>query len=839
MGKFCSNCGAPTEPNARFCNQCGAQINTTVTPAPAQETPGVILTVPKFEMASDLDAPTPVAAPAPVVEPAPAPVAAPAPVVEPAPAPVATPIPVIDPGPVVIPPPVVAPTPAATPAKKKGKGLLIALIAVLLVVGLVVAGFVSGLFEGSDSETDSSTSAEKDDEEDSDDNEDQADADPGEQNPDDNTSNGQPTAPGNDQPTDDQINPPGGNGPSQPSNPNTVPTRTIMVYIVGSNLESESGCATEDIAEMVESNFDTTKNNLLLCTGGSYRWQNSIISAQEDAIYRVVGDDVSQVSAFGSQNIIDDKTLTKFLNYCTQNYPADEFSLILWNHGGGPIEGYGLDEFSRDSFSLSELTTALKNSSFNKNNKLELIGFDACLMGSIETAWSFKDYADYFVASQELEPGSGWNYRFLSELGNCKNGGELGTLIIDYYFDFYESIFDLYPRYEAEITLSCVDLSKIDAVENCVEDLFDDMDDELSQGKLAEVSRCRFQTKAFGKSDGVNSSDLVDLEHLASLLSDTHSAEATALINAINAYVVCSKSNVENANGVSIYHPYDLPDEATVSANIIAGLGFAPEYVEYIREFSRMLKTGTSDSYRSFSNTRGVAKTNGQASDLSITLTAEQMATFSSAKYYIFKELPAESTFSKEVEYLHIFSGYDAVLNADGTLSATYQGKAVFGKDSTTGEYSGIPLSMYQIYDGIGSEKYYFPCMFWHFGENLEMDLIPVNWLMKVKNGVPTLLGAYDMTADTDNKFPDKLLIDSADYEIYTFANNSYTYAIDQDGFVQLTFSGSSYGYEYNSENGFSLEFLPVDYEDGYYAMFVIEDIYGNTYTSSFIDLGA
>ena len=90
----------------------------------------------------------------------------------------------------------------------------------------------------------------------------------------------------------------------------------------------------------------------------------------------------------------------------------------------------------------------------------------------------------------------------------------------------------------------------------------------------------------------------------------------------------------------------------------------------------------------------------------------------------------------------------------------------------------------------------------------------------------------------TDNEFPDKLLIDSADYEIYTFANNSYTYAIDQDGFVQLTFSGSSYGYEYNSENGFSLEFLPVDYEDGYYAMFVIEDIYGNTYTSSAFRLG-
>ena len=175
-------------------------------------------------------------------------------------------------------------------------------------------------------------------------------------------------------------------------------------------------------------------------------------------------------------------------------------------------------------------------------------------------------------------------------------------------------------------------------------------------------------------------------------------------------------------------------------------------------------------------------------------------------------------------------------LTADGKLTATYQGKAVFGKNGKTGEYTSFPLSMNQIYDGSLEEKFYFPCMFYHYGETFEIT--PANWLMKIRDGKPQLLQAYDMVADENKEFPSKFLIDSDHYEYYTFANNSYSISHSEAGNAKLTFTGNSYGFEFTKADGFDLELCPINYADGYYAIFVIEDTNGESYNSSLIRLG-
>lgn len=44
------------------------------------------------------------------------------------------------------------------------------------------------------------------------------------------------------------------------------------------------------------------------------------------------------------------ENLTRFLSYAAQNYPADRFGLILWDHGNGPLIGYGMDkQYGNDS----------------------------------------------------------------------------------------------------------------------------------------------------------------------------------------------------------------------------------------------------------------------------------------------------------------------------------------------------------------------------------------------------------------------------------------------------------------------------------------------------------
>lgn len=614
--------------------------------------------------------------------------------------------------------------------------------------------------------------------------------------------------------------------------------RTVLIYIVGSDLESKYGAATIDIDEMIGADINSDKVQVLICAGGTRNWQNNVISSSETSYYQVTDDDVIKVKQSYSKNMGLSTTLSDFINWGVSNYPADKFNLFLWNHGGGPMIGYGYDETTKDMLSIPELVTALKTSPFNSGNKLEVLGFDACLMGSAESAWSFKDYADYYVASQEVEPGQGWNYEFLSQLPYCKNGGEIGKIIIDSYFEYYNELFRQYPTQTTEITLSCINLSKIGTVEEKVNKLFSGVNNDVISGEIAVASRCRYRSKAFGKYGTTSSYDLVDLKHMASLLSSTY-GEAKELENAISDAVVYTKANVRNANGLSIYHPYDnITQASTINSNYKV-LGFAQKYADYITNFMTGMKSGSSshNSFRNFSKTKGTASVKGQQCDISIKLTDEQMKSFSSAKYYVFWEMPSSTTFSKKTEYLQVFSGQDVSVSSDGKLEATYDGKAVFGKDKATGKYSDCPLSMNQIYDGTLEEKYYFPSMFWYFGDNLEMEVENVNWLMRITDGVPKLLNAYYMESDTKSLFPDKQLINPDNYSVYSFMNNSYFVNKDSNNNTTFELSGSMYGFEYTKENGFELELRPITNKSQYRAVFIIEDIYGNSYFSDFIPL--
>ncbi len=625
--------------------------------------------------------------------------------------------------------------------------------------------------------------------------------------------------------------------------PNTDPaniTRTIMIYIVGSDLERENGCATVDIQEMIDAEFDSDKVQVVICAGGSWVWQNEVVSNTETSYYQVTDDTLVKVEQVHQNNMGNDKTLSDFLKWSFSEYPADRYSLILWDHGGGPLYGYGEDEISGDALSMQELREAMADSPFDGDNKMEFLGFDACLMGCVEIAWLFKDYAQYFVASQETEPGTGWNYEFLSNVSSCRDGGEIGRAIIDSYFEFYDEIFELYPWQESELTLSCVDLSKIDTVEKVLDSLFSGVNQSVLSGGFVAASRCRSWTKTFGKSSTSHDFDLVDLTHLASLLSSTYT-KASALEQAIDDAVVYSRSNIRNANGLSVYHPYENSIQFIMFYNTYKSMGFANHYSEYIVNFMNCVQKGyaNQNSYREFSKTAGTSILNGTQHDLEIQLTEEQIKTFANAKYYVFWEMPSSVTFSKKTEYLQVFSGQDVNVSENGKLTASYHGKAVFGKNNATGEYSDCPLSMDQIYDGSLEEKYRFRCLFWLFDDNLEMDVQTVNWLMKIKNGKPTLLNAYSIEDEEDenNVFPDKQLLNPEDYTIYGFMNNSYFVNKDEMQNTVLEASGSAYGFEYSKEDGLSLELRPIEDKSQYKAVFVVEDIYGNRYLSDFIPL--
>ena len=134
---------------------------------------------------------------------------------------------------------------------------------------------------------------------------------------------------------------------------------TIMVYICGSNLESRYGSATADIQEMLASGLNGSKVSLLVMAGGTRQWMGGH-QAEELSVIEIKNGKQRIVKRLPVQSMGEASTLTSFIRFGMENYTANGYALILWDHGGGPLEGVCWDElFSLDHLSLHELTEAL------------------------------------------------------------------------------------------------------------------------------------------------------------------------------------------------------------------------------------------------------------------------------------------------------------------------------------------------------------------------------------------------------------------------------------------------------------------------------------------------
>ena len=212
---------------------------------------------------------------------------------------------------------------------------------------------------------------------------------------------------------------------------------TIMVYMCGTDLESNHGMATADLQEMMAADLGENVN-LLVYTGGCTKWKNSAVSSQTNQIYQIKdGNLISHVKDAGQVSMTDPSTLTEFIKWCQKYFPANRNELIFWDHGGGSVSGYGYDQkYPRSgSMNLAGISQALKNA----NMTFDFIGFDACLMATAENALMLTKYGDYLIASEETEPGVGWYYTdWLTALGKNPSLStvELGKQIVD---DFVET----------------------------------------------------------------------------------------------------------------------------------------------------------------------------------------------------------------------------------------------------------------------------------------------------------------------------------------------------------------------------------------------------------------
>jgi hypothetical protein len=368
---------------------------------------------------------------------------------------------------------------------------------------------------------------------------------------------------------------------------------TILIYLNGSDLESSfnSSAASDDLKEMLSLNSNQ-KINIVIKTGGTLKWKTSNISNANNQTWQIKNNKLNLLktdkknTSMGNPN-----TLSEFINWSINKFPSKKYALILWNHGGGAVNGFGFDEFfpSDPSLTLYELNKALKNSFELTNKKFEFIGFDACLMSTIEVADSIDNYSKYMIASEELEPNHGWNYtEFLNQLNNNPdlNTTELGKIICDSYKEQSKDYI-----INENITLSVIDLSKINSLIKSFENLISQIDSDIkTTSKFYNLLKARSKNYDFGSSNR-EKSNMIDLGELLENLSLYYPIKTKLIKDNLNQSVVYKISNdiSKESNGLSIYFPYKDKDKFKEKLALYNNNNFSKIYKSFLQKYTDLM----------------------------------------------------------------------------------------------------------------------------------------------------------------------------------------------------------------------------------------------------------
>ena len=464
----------------------------------------------------------------------------------------------------------------------------------------------------------------------------------------------------------------------------------ILLYMTGSNLESEGGSASADIEEIMTYLPQDQSIRVIAMISGSSQWKLNI-PREETSIYEISSGGLTKVQQLESRSMGDPGTLSSFLSFAKEQFPAERYGLILWNHGAGPLIGVCFDETYKmgnemDHLTMEELQQALSSSPF-ANDKLTFFGFDACLMATLEVAFIITPFADYMITSQETEPSTGWNYAFLQDLNGYESGNTIGEKIVN----AYESSLNNSSR---AATLSCLDLSRTESVLGALNRLFTDIEVNVTPASYPDYAQIRSDSKVFGTST-TSDYDLVDLVDLLNMYQDNSLADCSEAINLIRDMVVRQfvARKDEYVHGISIYYPFDNKSMYESSwASLYHHMSFVPEYQSYIQRITDIYLGDQLLNWKSGYHLEIMENTGSIR--LSAGLTPEEIRNAVRTRLIVVEEI-------QQGAYQHIFySDGKQVHKADSEISARYHGEALY-LISPEGEILAGPVSWYPIDGGI------------------------------------------------------------------------------------------------------------------------------------------
>lgn len=577
----------------------------------------------------------------------------------------------------------------------------------------------------------------------------------------------------------------------------------------------------------------------------------------------------TELSDLGEVDMSKPEALSDFLTWAMTSYPSDRYVLIMSDHGSGWLGGWQDDDTGGNMFP-NDISAGLQNGLWGANvERLDLIGFDACLMSQIEIAATVAPYARYMVASEEYEHGIGWAYsQFLYELSINPGMGadQLAANIVDSFIKD-DIVFYNLPDAEQEIarlmetqTLAAIDLNQLSLVTSALNDLAYKLQfiDQTTLAYARSYAQSFDNVFADERSQDDVPPPYIDLGHfvmvIQSLASDNAevSQAATNVLSAIDSAVIAEKhgSSVPGATGLSIFFPNSL---------LYSYVGFEDSRYSYPLIAHSFTSGSLWDDLLSYHYTQQAfqpaAETNALASKSAenFIIPGAGEVTFGEVQQSTFEAAANEAvTFSVDITGSNIAYVYTDIayyweedgsfLTADSDFvwaDGTKEIGGVYYPDWGSGTFQAVAEwepAMYWLSDGIHEEfVLLYPL---DYGPPDEPAIYAVDGVWKMANG-----GEYEAIINFSGDGEMREIIGYSESSEGLFAPFQITPQIGDEFYVyEEWFENEEFVYYLNDTpftfNGEDFTFQAYDAAPGFYIIgFIVEDLEGNTYSSDYAEL--
>lgn len=352
---------------------------------------------------------------------------------------------------------------------------------------------------------------------------------------------------------------------------------------------TEKGYASEDIEEIL-SGVWSENVSVVLQTGGATRWSNQMVNPNRTQRFLYKDGVFDEVANLPLSPSCEEDTLVDFLDFCKENYPADHTMLLFWDHGAGAF-GFGADSLFGDTMSLRSLRSALERV-YEPNSEdpaFDIIGFDACLMSTLEVTHALDGFADIYLLSQESIPGAGWKYDELLQAmtdDSTMSPAQIGQTIADSYMNYYVTwIVNVGDIMRTDVTFSVIDAHKTAPLYEAYCDLARQQLADASKdiSVLAGIGRCSDRSTHYA-SYVYDMYNLVDMGNYITETAAFYPEKSEAILSLLKDAVLYHREsgNLSDSNGISLYVPgtinsldalsmfmqyeYDVSDDAAIKA---------------------------------------------------------------------------------------------------------------------------------------------------------------------------------------------------------------------------------------------------------------------------------